>query len=104
MLQDLAEKELGSLALWVSEKLVRLILFHDPAIVHEQDTIGNGSGETHLMSDNYHRHPLLCKVDHDVQYLLNHFRIECRSGLIKEEYLRFSCKSPCYAKPLLLAA
>lgn len=56
---DGVEEVLGTLGLGVVEELVGRAGFHDLAVGHKHDAIGNAAGEVHLVRDNDHRHALL---------------------------------------------
>src|SRR5450432_1454061 len=54
--EDLAEEELGALALRIGEELLRRRHLDDLAAIHEDHAIGDGAGEAHLVGDADHRH------------------------------------------------
>ena len=55
-LENLAQEKLRTLLLGIGEEVLRCSHFHDIAISHEDDTIGDGAGEPHLVGDNDHGH------------------------------------------------
>ena len=65
------------------EEFLRLCLFHDLSLVHENDTICNCFCKLHFMSDNDHRLALLCQIKHNIEYFPHHFRVKCCCNLIK---------------------
>ncbi len=55
-LENLTQEELGAIFLWIGEEVLRCSHFDDVTVSHEDNTIGNGAGETHLVGDNDHGH------------------------------------------------
>ena len=45
--------------------------------------VGHGGGETHLVGDAQYGHAALGQLDHDVQHLFEHFRVEGGGGLVE---------------------
>ena len=72
----------------VVEKFVRIVFLDDLTTVHEDNPVGDGLGETHLVSDAEHGHALLREFDHDVEYFLDHFRIKRRGWLVEQHDTR----------------
>src|SRR5262245_56420175 len=87
VMEDLAEEELGALVARVGEERLRLVLLDDLAPVHEDHAIGHGAREAHLVGDAEHGHALAGELDHDVQYLLDHLRIEGGGRLVEQHDL-----------------
>lgn len=81
------EEVLGALGLGVVEELVGRPGFHDLAVGHKHDAIGNAAGKVHLVRDDDHRHALLGQTDHDLEHLVDHFGIEGACGLVKKHGL-----------------
>src|SRR5690606_32693481 len=82
--KDLAQAELQAVGLWIAKELVWTVLLDDLPIVHEDHAVGDCAGETHLVGDAEHGHALVCQGDHGVEYLLYHFRVERRGGLVEQ--------------------
>lgn len=87
MRQYLAEKHLGSLILRMSEKVIRRSLLDNLSVIHEDHTIRNRTSEAHLVGDADHGAALAGERDHRVQHFLDHFGIESRGRLVKEQGL-----------------
>src|SRR6478609_3912635 len=104
VLEDLAEEVLGTVRARVGEELLRGVLLDDRAVGHEDDPVGGGAGEAHLVGDDDHRHALLGEVDHDVEDLLDHLRVEGGGGLVEEHHLRLHRQRAGDRDALLLAA
>jgi hypothetical protein len=102
--QNLAEEELGPFVLRVIEELEGVVLFDNLAKIHEDDPIGDGLGKAHFMADHDHRHALTGKIDHDVENLFDHFRIQGRGRLVKEHYFGLHAEAAGNGHTLLLAA
>src|SRR5215207_6058137 len=85
--EDLREEVLGAGRLWIGEELIGAVLLDDATVVHEQDAMGGGTREAHLVRDDDHRHAPLREVDHGVEDLLDHLRIKCGRRLVEEHDL-----------------
>jgi len=79
-----SEKRFGSFMFWVFEERFGRFFFDVFSTIHENDPVSNCGGETHFVRDHPHRRAALCQFDHHVQYLLDHFRIKSRSGVVKQ--------------------
>src|SRR5215475_6676432 len=88
----------------VTEDLVRWSRFDDPSRLHEKYAVRDGTRESHLVGHDNHGHTVSGKADHQVQHLLDHFRVECRRWLVEEQNLRAHRERPCNRDALLLAA
>ena len=55
------------------------------------------------MGDHHHRHPLGGELEHDVEHLLDHLRVERRGRLVEEHHLGVHGKGPGDGDALLLA-
>ena len=84
MVEDLAQEKLGSFVLGVFEKFTRWLFFDDLATVHENDTVRNRRGEAHFVGNYQHGHAAFSELDHDIEHLLDHFRVEGGGGLVKQ--------------------
>ena len=74
-MQNLAEKQSGTLVLWIIKELIGRVLFDDLTGIHEHDPVSHTLGEPHFVSHHQHGHALLGQSDHDIQYLLDHLRV-----------------------------
>ena len=59
--------------------------------------------KTHLVGDHDHGHALSRQCLHHIQHLVDHLRVQGRSGLVKEHDLRPHGQASRYGHPLLLA-
>ena len=55
-LEDLTQEQLGAVVLRVGEEVFWGAVLDNGSIVKEQNTVGNLTGETHLVGDDDHRH------------------------------------------------
>ena len=67
-LKDFGQKVLQTWILRMREELVRLGLFQDLTLIHEEDTRGHLAGKIHLVRDNHHGHPFVRKLFHDLKH------------------------------------
>src|SRR6266508_2586726 len=102
--EDLGEEVAGALRLRLAEELGGWRHLHDAPLVHEDDSAGGGAGEAHLMGDHHHRHPALGQLDHDVEDLLDHLRVERRGRLVEQDDLGAHGQRTGDGRTLLLAA
>ena len=84
--------------------MFRGAFFDDSAFVHKDDSVRNFPGKAHFVGDDHHGDVFFRKADHNVQNLLNCFRIEGRGWFIKNDDFLLGCKSPCDGNSLLLSA
>ena len=56
------------------------------------------------MGHHNHGHAFLGKFDHGIQDFLDHFRVQCGGGLVKQHDLRRHAKAAGNGNPLLLSA
>lgn len=103
MVEDLAQEVPGATRLRVGEERVRVGIFDDLAVGHEQDAVCGFAGESHLVRDDDHGHALLGEVRHDVQDLVDHLRIESGGRFIEEHDLRLHRERAGDGDALLLA-
>src|SRR5450830_1824456 len=54
----------------------------DAPFVHEHDAVRHFAGKAHFMGYHHHCHALARQVDHHVEHLVDHFRIERGRGLV----------------------
>src|SRR6478752_1031771 len=102
--QQLGQKILGPAALGIGEEFLGGRVLDDLAVGHEHDAVGGLAGEAHLVGDHDHGHALLGELDHDVQDLVDHFRVQRRGGLIEEHHLGLHGQGAGDGNALLLAA
>ena len=86
------------------EDFFRGALFRNYAVIQEHDPVGNFPGKAHFVGDHHHGHTLLCKVFHNIQYLADHFRIQCRGGFVKKHHFRIHAQGTDNGNTLLLTA
>ena len=85
------------------EERFRRRLLDDMTVIQEDDPVGDGSREGHLMRDDQHGQPLLRELEHNVEHLANHLRVQRRGDLIEEHHLRMHLKGPHDRHTLLLS-
>ena len=103
-LQDLAEEELGALVLGVGEEVFGGAHFHDLAAVHEDDAVGDLTGEAHLVGDDEHGHAAYGQLLHHVEHLFDHLGVEGGGGLVEEHDFGLHGERAGDGDALLLAA
>ena len=101
-LEHLGQEFLESGVLRIGEEGLGVVLLCNHAAVHEQDTGCNRTCKAHLMGDNHHGHTLVCELLHQVQNLTDHFRVKCRSRLVKQHHVRIHRQRTCDRDTLLL--
>jgi len=79
-------------------------LFNDLSLIHENDMTGNLPRKSHFVCHHHHGHAFMGQIPHDIQYFIDHFRIQCGCRLIKEHDFGAHGQSPCDGDTLLLAA
>ena len=104
MRQDFREEQLRPIAPGAAEELVLRRVLDDLALVHEDHAVRDLAGETHLVGDDHHGHAFAGEVDHDVEHLADHFRIERRGWLVEQHQLGLERERARDCHPLLLAA
>src|SRR5208282_1426556 len=72
----LSKKKPRPLVLWIAEEFLWLVDFHDLSVVHEDDAVRDLPGKTHLVGNDEHRDAVARELDHRVEHLLHHLRIE----------------------------
>ena len=78
--------------------------FNDLSLIHEHHPVADLPGKTHLVGDHHHGHPFLGQVDHDVEYLADHLRVEGRGRFVEEHDLGVHGQGAGDGHALLLAA
>src|SRR5271155_5242810 len=76
LMNYLLKKKPRPLVLRIAEEFLWLVDFHDLSVVHEDDAVGDLPGKTHLVGDNEHGDAVAGELDHGVEHLLHHLRIE----------------------------
>ncbi|TXT53539.1 MAG: hypothetical protein BAJATHORv1_170009 [Candidatus Thorarchaeota archaeon] len=84
LVENLAHELLRPLLFRIAENLLRGSLLDDASLVQEDHTVGRCPSEAHLVGDDDHGHPLLGQVEHHVEHLLDHLRVEGRRRLVEE--------------------
>src|SRR5450830_808752 len=102
--QNLTQEQLGALVLRMSEKLLRFIGLDDLPLVHQHHPVCHLTGETHLVADHDHGGAVEGELDHGVEHLLDHFRIERAGRLVEQHHFRAHAQCARDRDPLLLAA
>src|SRR6478736_2858919 len=85
--EDLPQELLGTIAGGVREELVGRGLLDDPAVGHEDDAVRGAAGEAHLVGDDDHGHAGVGQLDHHVEHLGDHLRVQGRGRLVEEHHL-----------------
>ena len=88
----------------MGEKFLRCILLLNLSFIDEHYTACHFPGKSHLMCDNHHRHSISGKFFHNLKYFSYHFRIKCRSRLIKQHHIRIHSKCTRNRNTLLLSS
>src|SRR6266702_2491102 len=86
MRQNLRQELLRAVAARLAEEVVLRRVLDDLAAVHEDHTVGDLAGKAHLVGDDHHGHALMGEVDHDVEHLAHHFRVERRGRLVEQHH------------------
>ena len=86
------------------EELVGRVLFENLAVRHEDDAVGGLAREAHLVGHADHRHAFMREFDHHVEHFVDHFRVECGSGLVEQHDLGAHGERAGDGHTLLLAA
>jgi hypothetical protein len=104
LVEHSTQESLKSFVARTSENFLRVALFHDETVVHEDDPIGDVPSEVHLMRDDEHRHSLTSKITDYGQNLADELGVEGRGDLVKQQQARLHRKAPGDRHPLLLPA
>src|SRR5215472_18690056 len=102
--QDLGEEILGTIGAGSREELLRRGRLHHSSFVHEDDPVGDATGEAHLVRHHHHGHAVLGEIGHDVQDLVDHLGVEGGGRLVEEHDARLHGQRPRDGHPLLLSA
>src|SRR5579864_1990871 len=104
MRQYLRQELLRAVAAGLAEEIVLERVFDDFALVHEDDAVGDLAGKAHFMGHDHHGHAVAREIDHDVEYLADHFRVERRRRLVEQHRDRVHGKRTRNRDALLLAS
>ena len=104
MSENLRQEVLGTIGLRIFEEIIRRALFENLAVGHEHDLVGHLAREAHLMGHAQHGHAFMGKFDHDIEHLIDHFRIERGGRLVEQHDLRLHGERSGDGHALLLAA
>ena len=80
------------------------ILLDDLALVHEDHPVGHGFGKAHFVGHAQHGDALFGQLNHHVQDLFDHFRVQRRGGFVKQHHLGRQAQCAGNGHPLLLTA
>src|SRR5918994_4971166 len=101
-MQDLIQEALGALVLGVLEEVLGGTDLHDATLVHEDDVVGDATGEAHLVGHDDHRHAAASEVGHRFEDLVDHLRVQSGRRLVEEHDLGLHRQPTGYGDPLLL--
>ena len=104
MSQNRLQEIFTPIGLGVGKKIIRGSHLDDLAFIHKYHPAGYLPGEPHLMRHRHHGHALFGQIAHDVKNFIDHFRIQCRCGLIKEHDFGLHGQASCDGHALLLTA
>ena len=90
--------------LGVREELLRGLIFLDPALIDEDDSVGHLAGKAHLVGDHQHGDAGVGQLLHQLQHLADHLRVEGGGGLVEQDDIRVHGQSAGNGNALLLAA
>jgi hypothetical protein len=79
----------------------RALLDH-PALVEDDDPVGDPLGEIHLVGNDDHGHPLVGEPLHDRKHLADGLRIEGGGRLVEQHDIGLHGEGPGDGNPLLL--
>ena len=91
--QHAPEKGASLLLFRMGEEFFRMSFFHDEAVRHEYGFCGYILSEMHFMGDDDHGDAEGRDGGDGIQNFPYEFGIERRSGFVKEDDIRFRCKS-----------
>src|SRR5450432_3019052 len=92
LFQHFTKERLHPLCLGVVKNFVGCSLLNDLACIHKDHAVSGGACKAHFMADHDHRHTLLCQIEHHIQHLFDHLRVECGSRLIEQHDLGIHCQ------------
>ena len=76
----------------------------DNTLMEKRDTVRDIAREAHLVGHADHRHAFFGQQAHRIQHLAHQFRIQGRSGLVKEHVIGLHREGAGNGEALLLAA
>src|SRR5260370_16086577 len=104
MRKDFGEKLLRPMSIWPAEEIRFRSIFDNLTLVHKDDAVSNLLSKTHLVGDHHHGHSFLGEIDHHVEDLIDHLRIQSGCRFVKQHCNGIHGESSCNGDPLLLAA
>src|SRR6266581_7721121 len=104
MREYLGQEKLRALGARLAEEVLLLRVLDDLALIHEDHAVRDLAREAHLMGDDHHRHAFLRELDHHVQDLVDHFRVERGRRLVEQHADRIHRQRSRDRDPLLLSA
>src|SRR5690606_15673627 len=102
--ENAGQERRGAFLLRVVEDLVGWSLFDDDAAVHEDDGVGDLTGETDLVRDDHEGRAVTGEVADDGENLADEFGVERRGGLVEEDHGGAQGQGPRDRDALLLTA
>ena len=84
------------------KKVIRRGRLHNLTIVHENHFMPYLTGKPHFMGNHDHRHAVFGQLNHDLQHLVDHFRVESGGRFIKQHRDRVHRQRPADGDSLLL--
>ncbi|BCW44858.1 hypothetical protein StoSoilB5_20420 [Arthrobacter sp. StoSoilB5] len=82
---DMAKESPSALVLGVVEEFVGGRHFNNDSLVEEGDFVRHSACEADLVGHNDHRHTVVGKVFHNLEYLADKLGIESRGRFVEEE-------------------
>ena len=76
-----------------------LVHLDDLAGVHEHHPVRDLAREAHLVAHHQHGHAVHGELDHGVEHLLDHFRVERGGDLVEQHDLRAACRARARSRP-----
>src|SRR5664279_5980407 len=102
--EDLAQEIPRTIACRVGEERLGRGVLDDLAVRHEQHPVAGLAGKAHFVGDDEHGHALVGQRRHDVEDLVDHFRVQRAGRFVEQHHLGLHGQRPGNGHPLLLAA
>src|SRR6266581_8537303 len=103
-MQDLGEELLRALRARLAEEILLECVLDDLAAIHEDHPVRDHARKAHLVRDHHHGHALAGELDHDVEHLVDHLRVEGRGRLVEQHRDRVHGEGARDRDALLLAS
>ena len=87
----------------MGEEALGVILFKDPAGLHEHDAVGHRAGEGHFVGDDEQGHAVAGQALDHLQHLLDHLRVEGGGDFVEQHHLGVHAQRTDDGDALLLA-